>query len=87
MSVSTLAHFCLGYRGLVSKRKSTCPQGDYPITHARPIPHPLLSPHLDVHAEPIPHPPFSPHLDEQERPIHHPSSSTTDQASTIVVGM
>jgi hypothetical protein len=32
MSVSTLAPFCLGYRGLVSKRKSTCPQGDSPVT-------------------------------------------------------
>jgi hypothetical protein len=25
--------FCLGHRGLVSKRESTCPQGDFSVTH------------------------------------------------------
>jgi hypothetical protein len=24
--------FCLGHRGLVSKRESTCPQGDFSVT-------------------------------------------------------
>jgi hypothetical protein len=30
--VSIIALLCLGHRGLVSKRKSTCPQEYYPVT-------------------------------------------------------
>jgi hypothetical protein len=32
MQVSIIALLCLGHRGLVSNMKSTCPQGDYPVT-------------------------------------------------------
>jgi hypothetical protein len=31
-SVSTITLFCLGHRGLVSKRESTCLQGDFSVT-------------------------------------------------------
>ena len=56
--------------------------------HLSPHPPPYPSPHPDhEEATHIPPPPLSPHLDEPARPIHHPSSSTTDQASTIVVDM
>jgi hypothetical protein len=30
--VSTITLFCLGHRGLGSKRKSTCLEGNYPVT-------------------------------------------------------
>ena len=31
-SMSTISLFCLGHRGVVSKRESTCPQGDFSTT-------------------------------------------------------
>jgi hypothetical protein len=54
---------------------------------ARPIPHPPLSPLLDEHARPIPPLLISGQRVDQPLPLDHPSSSTTYQASTILVDM